>query len=243
MHVILTNYSATALMGGPAHLNQLAINIATPASQIACSPTDEQEQERAYHSSLSEGCQIDELTYPAQHTIECKNYILVKETKTLKIDAALRMHEPPDHWKLPETHKPFGRLERAIFGVLCTVAYGHPEMDTVWACIILEEVGHEGVWDEGIKQTMERLMNNNVVVSVIKIVFSKNRLLKHGLGGPAVVCICRVSYHRAPKTRHGRLYSTRSTHVYSRLLRSFHWMDYRRVVYPHGGIQVKDVQL
>jgi hypothetical protein len=55
--------------------------------------------------------------------------------------------------------------------MLCITSFGHPGLEPVWAAIKLEEEGDESVWENGIKQTCDRLNNMLVVVHMFILCF------------------------------------------------------------------------
>jgi hypothetical protein len=116
----------------------------------------------------------------AVDTILTDAEILALPTSFSKKEAVLRREEygSPSHWKPPRTNQSFGIIRWLIFTLLCIMSFGHANLDPIWAAIILTQLGDETAWDDGIKNTRDRLNNVNLVVSACVSIHSAS-LISH----------------------------------------------------------------
>ncbi|KZV71706.1 hypothetical protein PENSPDRAFT_751516 [Peniophora sp. CONT] len=89
------------------------------------------------------------------------------KTKIQKQEAILQIHPPDKHWQAPDTSEPLGNLRRALFNLLCITSFGHAGLDPIWAAIRLEDAGDGSVWEDGIRQTCDRLNNMLLVAGLL----------------------------------------------------------------------------
>ncbi|KAJ7120247.1 hypothetical protein C8R44DRAFT_737074 [Mycena epipterygia] len=84
-----------------------------------------------------------------------------------KEDKILKKNPLPPHWRAPCQSQPFGTLRWTFFNLLCIASLGHTGLERLWAAMKLEEDGDDSVWDEGMRQTCDRLNNMIIVASLL----------------------------------------------------------------------------
>ncbi|KAF7340254.1 hypothetical protein MVEN_01944100 [Mycena venus] len=84
-----------------------------------------------------------------------------------KVEEILRRHPTAVHFRMPSREGLFGWLRWTAFTLTCFVAYGHPDIEVLWAALRLEEEGDESVWKDFIRIISDRLNNVLVVSSLL----------------------------------------------------------------------------
>ncbi|KAF7373747.1 hypothetical protein MSAN_00586200 [Mycena sanguinolenta] len=89
------------------------------------------------------------------------------KSKLQREDDVLTRYPMPRHWEDPELNRPFGRLNRIVFNLLCLTSIGHTGLKRVWGAIKLEQEGDDSVWSGGIERICDRLNNMLLVAGLL----------------------------------------------------------------------------